>query len=255
MQAVILPLFMNCIKYDNVNSRSKLCSSISFVCATVIAMGSFDPSDLGRAYFYCVACPRAETCSQQAWKRASIWGWSEDECRKRLRHHLANSSLHKEEFACADGSSPGEVAAVADVIEDIVTESEVTEPLARRKPMAPVSKPMAPASKRKAEPPTSKDVAQQVIQQLVQMQSGATSSDGGGGDEFRVAPYSRRAETVTLRVLEIQRCHDALVRASKAARHAQTLTASASTAFANEAATLEQCGEIIKALIPFSYVP
>ena len=81
------------------------------------------------------------------------------------------------------------------------------------------------------------------------MQSGAASSDGGGG-EFAVMPYSRRSETVTLRVLEIQRCHDALVRASKAARHAQTLTASASTAFANEAATLEQCGDIIKALIP-----
>ena len=211
-------------------------------------MGSFDPSDLGRAYFYCVACPRSETCSQQAWKRASIWGWSEDECRKRLRHHLANSSLHKEEFACADGLSPEEVAAVADVIEEIVTESEVTEPLARGQFLAPVSK-------RKAQPPTSQDVAQQVIQQLVQMQSGATSSDGGGGDEFSVAPYSRRAETVTLRVLEIQRCHDALVRASKAARYAETLTASASTAFANEAATLEQCGEVIKAFIPYHFRP
>ena len=237
MQAVILPLFMNCIKYDNVNSRSKLCSSISFVCATVVAMGSFDPSDLARAYFYCVACPRSETCSQQAWKRASIWGWSEDECRKRLRHHLANSSLHKEEFACADGLSPEEVAAVADVIEEIVTESEVTEPLARRQRLAPVSK-------RKAEPPTSQDVAQQVIQQLVQRQSNAASSDGSA------IVTLHRNETVTLRVLEIQRCHDALVRASKAARHAQTLTASASTAFANEAATLEQCGDIIKALIP-----
>ena len=111
--------------------------------------------------------------------------------------------------------------------------------------MAPVSKPMAPVSKRKAEPPTSKDVAQQVVQQLVQMQSGATSSNGGGSRREMV-------ETVPLRLMDLQRIDDALVRASKAARHAQTLTASASTAFANEAATLEQCGEIIKALIPFS---
>ena len=87
------------------------------------------------------------------------------------------------------------------------------------------------------------------------MQSGATSSDGGGGDEFRVIPYSRRAETVTLRVLEIQRCHDALVRASKAARYAQTLSASAATAFANEVATLEQSREVIKEYMPYHYMP
>ena len=201
---------------------------------TVVAMGSFDPSDLGRAYFYCRACPRAEQCSAKAWKRASIWGWSEDECRKRLQNHLASSSLHKEEFEAENGLTPEEEAAVAEVVEATVTESDVMEPLPRRQ-----SLPTVP--KRKAEPvppqnaPTSQNVVQQVIQQLVQRQSDAASSDGSGNDQFTVMPYSRRSETVTLRVLEIQRCHDALVRASKAARHAQKLTASASTAFANEA--------------------
>ena len=211
-------------------------------------MGSFDPEDLGRAYFYCVTCPRSETCSAHAWKRANVWGWSEEQCRKRLHHHLANSSRHTEEFASSPICGPTEVADMADVIEDIVTESKVTEPQADRQRKVP----MAQVSKRKAEPPTSKDVAQQVVQQLVQMQSGATSSNGGGGDEFRVKSYSRRemVETVPLRLMDLQRIDDALVRASKAARYAQTLTASASTAFANEAATLEQCGEIIKALIP-----
>ena len=212
---------------------------------TVVAMGSFDPSDLGRAYFYCRACPRAETCSAKAWKRASIWGWSDDECRKRLQNHLASSSLHKEEFEAENGLTPEEEAGVAEVVEATVTESDVMEPLPRRQ-----SSPIGLANKRKAEavppqnPPTAQDVAQQVIQQLVGRQSDAASSDGSA------IVTLRRSETVTLRVLEIQRCHDALVRASKAARHAQTLTASASTAFANEAATLEQCGDIIKALIP-----
>ena len=88
-------------------------------------MGSFDPSNLGRAYFYCRACPRAEQCSAKAWKRASIWGWSEDECRKRLQNHLASSSLHKEEFETENGLTPEEEAAVAEVVEATVRKSDV----------------------------------------------------------------------------------------------------------------------------------
>lgn len=45
-------------------------------------------------FFYFEECPRIEKCSAAAWKRASVWSWSERECRYILANHLNRSSCH-----------------------------------------------------------------------------------------------------------------------------------------------------------------
>ena len=44
-------------------------------------------------YFYIKKCPRGG-CSETSWKKAQVWGWTEEECRDALRRHLEKSSYH-----------------------------------------------------------------------------------------------------------------------------------------------------------------
>jgi hypothetical protein len=52
-------------------------------------------------YFYPAECPLAAECQSGSWRNAKIWGWSEEECRGRLKLHLMNSGLHK----CTDAEA------------------------------------------------------------------------------------------------------------------------------------------------------
>ena len=45
-------------------------------------------------FFYVEECPCASECSAAAWKRANVWGWSEDECKACLVRHLQTSGNH-----------------------------------------------------------------------------------------------------------------------------------------------------------------
>ena len=47
-----------------------------------------------RTWFWVEQCPRAEECTEQAFKRAKVWGWTEQECRDQLYRHLRTSGLH-----------------------------------------------------------------------------------------------------------------------------------------------------------------
>ena len=36
-------------------------------------------------YYFAAGCPMEAQCSAAAWKRASVWGWSEEEAKQRLK--------------------------------------------------------------------------------------------------------------------------------------------------------------------------
>jgi hypothetical protein len=60
-----------------------------------------EPGDMyvGREFVTIEKCPKHETCSAQAWKRAAVWGWDREECDERLLAHLEKSSLHAGDFS------------------------------------------------------------------------------------------------------------------------------------------------------------
>ena len=62
---------------------------------------------MAKRYFYVAQCPEKAFCSDKAWKRAQIWGYSEEECRERLRKHLVESSLHLLNVDVADDMAKG----------------------------------------------------------------------------------------------------------------------------------------------------
>ena len=47
-----------------------------------------------RSYFYCKVCPM-QKCSPQSWKKARVWGWTEDEAKHYLIQHLVHSGHHQ----------------------------------------------------------------------------------------------------------------------------------------------------------------
>jgi len=49
-----------------------------------------------QTFWYCQACPVQEQCSDASFKRASVWGWDEAECRQRLYEHLVKSAKRQE---------------------------------------------------------------------------------------------------------------------------------------------------------------
>ena len=46
-------------------------------------------------WYYIDKCPCKEDCSAQSWKKAKVWGYTKNECKKQLEHHLTISTLHK----------------------------------------------------------------------------------------------------------------------------------------------------------------
>ena len=53
---------------------------------------------VGREFVTVEKRPKHDTCSNQAWKRAAVWGWDREECGGRLLAHLEKSSLHAGDF-------------------------------------------------------------------------------------------------------------------------------------------------------------
>ena len=54
----------------------------------------FEELKPGSPYLMRVQCPFPEDCSQQAWKRAKVWGWTMEAVRNQLHNHLTQSRLH-----------------------------------------------------------------------------------------------------------------------------------------------------------------
>ena len=199
-------------------------------------MGWLD-SYTGRPYFTCEACPQADSCTAQAWSRAKCWAWSEEECRKRVLHHLLFSSHHKFSYKDVLFTAEDEAAGV-ELVESFVTETEVaqnqivkqemngsarshsqqrTSDSKRDQPCEPREPPSSFKRNRRenAQTPPIGEVAIQITDAVVN----ALAQQGG------LMPSVRRdsGETVTLRVADLQQCMDALARAAQCAKHGQRL--------------------------------
>ena len=47
-------------------------------------------------WLYVDKCPCKDDCSSQSWKKAKVWGWTEESCKEQLKHHLGASLLHRQ---------------------------------------------------------------------------------------------------------------------------------------------------------------
>jgi hypothetical protein len=221
---------------------------------------------VGREFVTVEKCPKPETCSALAWKRAAVWGWDREECEGRLLSHLEKSSLHAGDFSAEGGwTAQMEVDCYDGYKVMTVTEAD----------MVTASSPKQAASaKRKADSSTPMGdesidaVATKIMERMDKLrarQQPSTPPRGGQSSkgpaviglhprELQIRarvpqqlPFQNVAvDKVLIRISELQQCADACYRAAQAAKHAQRLSASAAQAFGNEAQTLEQCGEILK---------
>jgi hypothetical protein len=229
-----------------------------------------EPGDMyvGREFVTVEKCPKHETCSAQAWKRAAVWGWDRTECEGRLLSHLEKSSLHAGEFSAEGWTAQMEVhhydgyKVMAVTEADMVTASSPTQ---------------AASAKRKTDSSTPMGdqaidaAATKIMERMEKLRARQQPSTPPRGGQSSRAPtviglhptqlqirarvpqqlpfQNVAADTVRVRISELQQCADACFRAAQAAKHAQRLSASAAQAFGNEAQTLEQCGEIMKTLM------
>ena len=110
------------------------------------------------SFFYVKECPEKETCSDAAWSRAKVWGWTEQEARERLISHLTSSGLHQMMLE--------EATALADLCE--LEEEPWTEPQPKKPRMAPGQ---AKGSSKGSGGGGSSCSSEQVMQQLATMLS------------------------------------------------------------------------------------
>lgn len=165
----------------------------------------------GQQFFYVQHCPLDLECSQQSWRKARVWGWTEDECRARLLHHLICSSHHA-------GHNEEEVEAIVEtttLIEDFDDEVVRPEPKRQRASNSSQAASSLAASSR------------------------ATSSS-------RLPPADDG--DVTLSRKKLNAALDSVGRAYNAARHSQKLASAASEAFASEAEVLLEARSALEAL-------
>ena len=48
----------------------------------------------GISFFYCEGCPAEATCTPASFKRAQVWGWTEEGAKAQLIKHLTTSTHH-----------------------------------------------------------------------------------------------------------------------------------------------------------------
>ena len=228
--------------------------------------------EVGQPFSYFSACCLPESCSNDSFKRAEVWGYTEEEARSQMHKHLARSSLHSSDFGemytAFDAASNCE-----GLVEDKMTEEQVKEWCEQNGP-----------SKQKGQSHGVRGgVSNNQVQQVSQMFSQAKSilkeakehtavpMPIGAEPTLRMLTprppselpltLSTRRSTpssssgsgiVRIRETELQVCLDTVKRAATAAKHAQKLSASAAQAFANEAMALDSCTEVLEATLTAS---
>ena len=224
----------------------------------------------GTLYWKVHECPEGLDCTAQSWERAAVWGWSEEECKAKLLHHLQRSSHHANTFnahytaeACADGAYYSEQVLSQGEADHINTHARIEREKAEARE-AERAEAQAHKRARKAEPDAGMIQMQQQLQQLkhqvknIQKPSQPAPAIGaGGGGRPSSAPADSqlalfgvvRSGTVTMRISELQVISDSIKRAHTAAMHSQKLSSAASQAFGNEAVHLAECLQVIEATI------
>lgn len=172
-------------------------------------------------YYFFGSCPCPDQCSDAAWKRSKVWGWTEEEARQRLRQHLQHSGLHQQDSSEAKmWSESAEVT-----VQEWATEEKQQH----------VQNQQQQKRRKTGEPMPAGDV-QSIVQETVR----AIVPDMMVRMP-KACPPSGRSEKIQVRKELLQLAVDALGRAQTAARQAKRLSEAAAAAFGDEADILGDC--------------
>ena len=166
-----------------------------------------------------MACPCADACSDAAWKRAQVWGWTAEEARARLAQHLQTSSLH--------GCERDNAEAIAETTELLQDEYEVDE----KEPKKRKTKSGGKGESGGKSDTGGEDIPLTVSSLSRLMQSAATSSASSTGGIC----IEGGGVTVTVRRERLRELIDSCNRAHTAAKAAARRSAAAAQSFNNEA--------------------
>jgi len=162
-----------------------------------------------KTMFFIRHCPMNVSCSSQSFKRAQVWGPTEQEARDRLLRHLTVSGSHTD----IDYDDARTFVQLAEV--ETYTERERPAELA----IGAKRQKLAPGPKQPTTPPS-----------LVLAAAGAAAASSSDG-------YSGR---ISMRETELTAVMDCVSRAQNAAQQAHLLAMGAANAFADEAAVLAE---------------
>ena len=174
-----------------------------------------------KQFFFLTECPEP-SCSHASFKKAGVWGYTVDDAKVRLVHHLTKSSYHS--LSKAEATDMAENVAWELSGEHEEDEQQVPQ-CKRPRP----SEPRPPAI-----PP---DMSVRIEQALAPF----------GGPPVM-------GESVTIRRVEFQGIVDSVNRATVAVRQCQRLSAAASRAFADEASHLDSVKATLENILAQSEV-
>jgi len=158
-----------------------------------------------KQFWFIHECPCPEECSSQSWKKAQVWGWSEEACKKALKRHLTLSSNHAYTWEEADMMS--EAA-------ELETDFHDSTSIDRAQPRTPIGKPpkRAKVEHTAVEQQTEHDIEAMELELLKQPETG----------------------NVVLRAQEFEMIIDSINRVANVTRQAMIISQSAAKAFAAE---------------------
>ena len=184
-----------------------------------------------KTFFFVECCPYAEVCSSQSWKKAGVWGESEQEARNAVVQHLVNSGHHK--LSKADAEAMAVIVPVDSYEEEVDEEQQQHQAKKARWSGLQHSAPSATAT-------SAGGLLAGGLQQLPIGMGGLEplSSISSGMVRARPMPTAAREAKIYMRATEFQAAIDCTLRALHAAEQAQRLSLAASRAFADEVSAL-----------------
>jgi type IV secretory pathway VirB10-like protein len=160
-----------------------------------------------KIYFVCKECPLKGDCSHDSFKRAAVWAWCSDGCRKKLANHLQRSS-HHQNMAKED---------IPILVADAAIEEQEEEP----EPAAKKQKPLPPPP-----PPAPAPAADELVDRTAATVLARLEAQG-----FPSASASNLGPDIMVRASDFQAIMDCVQRASTAVKAAQRLAATAARSF------------------------
>ena len=203
-----------------------------------------------RTWFSVEQCPRAEQCTEQAFKRAKVWGWTEQECRDQLYRHLRTSGFHQ----LSEEDAGGVVDSVA--LKDHVCFDEATQP-----PFPPPGREDIATTRKACSPATSSgacNTAAIVAETLRQAGLSCSTPQASTVTTLEVPSVALHPpqndtpggrDTNRPRRADLIAAIDALKRAVAAARQCSRLSLAAAEAFNNEASVWQESQGALETLL------
>lgn len=186
-----------------------------------------------RTCFFVRECPCSDRCSTQAWKRAAVWGYSQEEAREKLIKHLIRSGVHL--------LPKPDAALMANLAEYDSYEEEVEQVEGHQEEGA--ADHSEPIAKR---PRPSASSVEQIVSATVRALTASNASSSISSNQssssvlmLRTPPPSMSMASISVPVSEVEAMMEITEKARDSALRANKLALSAARAFADEASALE----------------